>query len=207
MTRPYRNARPNPGTPGYCRRAFFLAELIGALPLIVVISGLLTVGIAAVLGTQKRAAEVVAGHHTISSLLDTVRRDTRAAVAAGALPTEDDAGLFELQTPTGRIRYRFSGDQVTREATGGADRPNIPTQWRIAQATVTANLETHGLQSVGPPSVGLESVGSEPAPPDTERSAFSVLTIRIDWRGRSRNQVDPRRRFEADFFIGRGYRQ
>lgn len=202
MTRPYRNARPNAGTPGYCRRAYLLTELIGALPLIAVTSGLLTVGIAAVLGTQKRAAEVISGHHTISSLLDTVRRDTRAAVAAGALPTEDDADLFELQTPTGRIRYRFSGDQVTREATGGADRPNIPTQWRIPKATVTANLETHGLQPVG-----LPSVGSEPAPPDTERSAFSVLTIRIDWRGRSRKQVDPRRRFEADFFIGRGYRQ
>ena len=191
MIRRCRDARPK---PGHCRRAYFLTELLGALPLIVVASTLSTMGAAAILGMQKRAAEVVTEYHGINSRLDALRRDTRSAVAARALATEDGTDLFELQTPDGRIRYRLSGDQVTRDATGDADRPDVPACWRIPNATVRANPQPDGLQTGG-------------SVPDAVESAFSVLTVHIRWHGRSRNEVDPARRFDADFFIGRGYRR
>ena len=170
----------------YRRSAYLLAEMIAAVSLILVAAALATAGVHTALRAHLRSAEITVGYHSINSLLNALRNDTRSAVAAAALPTADGTCAFEIETPDGKVRYSFSGDRVTRQATGSADRASVPKQWHIKQATITAEFDSRQ--------------GS-----DRTKQRFSLLTVRIRWRGQSKKDVDPTRRFDATFSIGRGY--
>lgn len=178
------------------RRAYLLGQMVTTLPLLLVAATLLTSGIHAALQSQKRSAEIAAGYAAINSLLDTLRQDTRAATAARAVPADRGAFAFVLQTRDGEISYGLAGGRATR-AVGEADaRGKAPREWRIKEASLAAEFDAPHTASGAQPS-------SKPEP----GSPSSLLTVHIRWRGESKRQVDPTRRFDATFSIGRGYQR
>ncbi len=155
-----------------------LGEMVGVLPLIAITATLLTLGATAALRTQLRATKAAAGHHTIDSLLETLREDTRKATGADVVPDTEAASAFRLTLAGGEVHYRFQDDRVTRQASGGAADAGVPGDWHVPGATILAGVESE---------------------------AVPVVSVRITWRGRTGREADRARRFEADFFVGRGY--
>ncbi|MCP4245999.1 MAG: hypothetical protein GY778_03025 [bacterium] len=197
MNRCGHRARPSPDgldSRPLIRRAYLLAQMVAALPLLLVAAALLTSGIHAALQSQKRSAEIATGYAAINSLLDTLRQDTRGATAALAQPA--DTGAFALQTPDGDISYRFAGGRVTREVNSPDARGKAPREWRINEATLTAEFDAPDTESSDQHGSDLQT-----------GSPFLLLTVHIRWRGESQNRVDPLRRLDASFSLGRGYQQ
>ena len=178
------------------RRAYLLAEVVAAIPLIVVVSTLLSVGIATIMRVQRNSVDVAAGYGTINSLVDTLREDTRAALSAGYVPAAEGMSTIELRTANGSVCYDFAGHAVIRRADGDADRVNVPKKWHIEQAVITAQLDG--------PATATALTGE---PSDGAQASASLLTVHIRWRGQSKHMVDPTRRFEATFAVGRGYQR
>lgn len=178
------------------RRAYLLGQLVATLPLLLVAATLLTTGIHAALRSQRRSAEIAAGYATINNLLDTLRQDTRAATAARAMPTEEGVYAFTLQTLDGQISYSLAGGRVTRAAGGPDARGKVTRQWRIKEADLSAECDTP-----------LTASGDQHSSMLEPRSPVSLLMVHIRWRGESKHQVDPTRRFDATFRIGRGYQR
>ena len=163
------------------RRAYLLAELISMIPLIGVAAGLATAGIIAALKTQRESAAIVARDHAVNTLLDTLRADTRAAASARLLPDED-APTVELHSPDGCVRYRFEDRRVTRKAIDSPTEQYVSRTWHLKQAIIDVELDA-----------------------DNPHQEMSLLTVHIRRGQQSKQRLDPLRRLEAAFAIGRGY--
>ncbi len=174
------------------RRAYFLTEIIGVFGLLVAAAALLIAGVLTATRAQRRAAEIANGHTVISSLFDAIREDTRSASAAQPWASPAGSTVFDLVTGERRVRYTLAGDRAKREVFESRDVPDDVREWRIEHATLSAEWVA-------------EDGAGEPPTARGPRSRASLLTARVFWRGQSKREVDPTRRFEATFFVGRGY--
>ena len=181
--RPATRSAP-PGPRGTVRaRGFLLNELMAALPLIAVATTLATAMTAVVLRGYTRSPQMANEYTAIEGLLAHLREDTRAAGTAEWTPASGGTRCLVLHTTSGDIRYRFQGQGVHRAGPAtGADRGL--RYWDLPHGSIRVTSE-----------------------PGRTGEHVSLLTVHIRWRGRSSKDVDPARRFDARYAIGRGYQR
>lgn len=175
------------------RRAYLLGEVVGVLPLIAVTATLLTAGVLALLRTQHTSAEMISDCDTFDTLLESLRQDTRAATAAYATSPDTDVVVLELANASGLVRYLCSERSVTREAETKFPAENRPRQWGFNRAQVDLEFE------------GMLSPKGEPDEESPGGTPNSLVRLEFVWLGEAKRQVEPARRFDAAFFVGRGY--
>ncbi|HUU81903.1 MAG TPA: hypothetical protein VM243_00240 [Phycisphaerae bacterium] len=177
------------------RRAYLVGQMVAILPLLLAAAGLAIMGTHAALRTQMRSAENAANDTAIDTFLETLRQDTWAGLAGQGAFTDASTSGFALQTHQGQVTYVISGGCVTRTVID-ADQPGgAVREWSVKDATFVVGFD------------GQHGAGEDDAGGSASEGGFKVLTVRIRWRGQSRHDVDPTRRIEATFSVGRGYQR
>ncbi|MHC4089766.1 MAG: hypothetical protein ACYSVY_05730 [Planctomycetota bacterium] len=189
---------PRPSAQAAPRAAgYMLTEIIGILPLMVVALTLLTTTTAVVLRGYRRSAEIANEYAAIDGLLEQLRKDTRIATSAEWATADGDIRSVTLHTGSGSIRYRFEPDRACREVLATDAAHHGRRCWNLQNGSMVVSSPVGQAQ--------VERGESDPLATAAER--ISLLTVQIHWRGRSKSEVDPARRFEATYFVGRGYQQ
>ncbi len=150
-------------------RAFMLMEMLVVLLLILVGSGLITVGLASIVKSHKRIADFSNRYALVNDFLDTLRADVREGTAVEWVEG-DDAAPRDLRITGGpqTVLYRTLADIVERS---GAD-DGVNKRWDMKHTDVRLQIESG--------SAGVD-----------------LVQVTVQWHKKDRYDPQPSRRFAA----------
>lgn len=151
-------------------RAFMLMEMLVVLLLILVGSGLITVGLASIVKSHKRIADFSNRYALVNDFLDTLRADVREGTAVEWVEGDDDAAPRALRITGGpkTVLYRTLADSVERS---GAD-DGVNKRWDMTHTDVAIQIESG--------SAGVD-----------------LVQVTVQWHKKDRYDPQPSRRFRA----------
>ncbi len=159
-------------------RAFFLAEMLVVLFLVLVGGGLITTGLSAILRSQKQVARLSNRYTVLHDMLSHLRADVRHADSLTIQQDDDTPIAYELvllsgaSSPAGaapRRVWRFAGGRVERVASITA--PEAEKVWDLGPCDTT--------------------LAPGPGDPTT------LLDLSVTWRTDRVKDMPSRRRFDA----------
>lgn len=149
-------------------RAFMLMEMLVVVMLTLAGTGLITMGLASIIKSHKRIANLSNRYALVNDFFDTLRADVRAGTAVAWIDG-DDAAPRQLQITGGTqsVLYRILVDSVER-----IDGGHIVKQWDMQHTDVTLQIES-------------------------DRASEDLVRVSVLWHQKNKYDPDASRRFAA----------